>query len=110
MLTEVMSIVDEIGSKPVAQSLLEVAAGLSASAGAYADAARLLGAAETQAAETGLHPDPADEAFLAPLIDTMRQALDGGELDAARNAGRSLDYAQAMAYVRRWLAASTATP
>ena len=103
MLVEVVAILDEIGSKPVAQSLLEVAAGLAAAQGAYAEAARLLGAAETQAAETGLHRDPADEAFLAPFIGKTRMALSAREFDAAASAGRALDYDAAIANVRAML-------
>ena len=63
MLLEVLAIADEIGSKPAGQSALEVSAGLAGATQEWADAARFFGAAEAQAAQTGLHRDPADEAF-----------------------------------------------
>ena len=103
MLRDVLEIVDESGSRPVAQSLLEVAAGWAATNGAWMDAARLFGAAATQASETGLHRDPADEAFLAPLIAKARGELATSAFDTAEAAGRALSYEDAITDVRRLL-------
>jgi hypothetical protein len=103
MLLEASAIVDEIGSRPLGQSVLEVGAGLSAFDREWARAARLFGAVEAQAEETGLHRDPADEAFLAPLIDRARQALGSAAFTAAEAAGRALGYENATAEARAWL-------
>ena len=53
--------------------------------------------------ETGLHRDPADEAFLAPLMASARETLDAAACAAADRAGRALDFPQAIAEVRTWL-------
>jgi hypothetical protein len=103
MLVEVSAIVAEIGSRPLGQSALEVCAGLGAFDGEWAFAARLYGAAEAQTEETGLHRDPADEAFLAPLIARAREALGSSAFVAAEASGRALGYEHAMAEARRWL-------
>jgi tetratricopeptide (TPR) repeat protein len=103
LLLEVLEIVDQSGLKPAAQSLLEVSAGLAAARGEWRDGARFFGAAESQTAETGLHRDPADEAFLAPFIARTREHLGAAGFAEADAAGRSLDYAQAIGELRRWL-------
>ena len=100
MLLEVLDIADEIGSKPVGQSALEVCAGLAGANGKPRDAARLYGAAEAHAEHTGLHRDPADEAFLAPLMATVRAALPKTAYEAAATAGRALGYENALAEAR----------
>ena len=64
LMLEVSAIVDEIGSKPLAQSVLEVCAGLAAFGEEWERAARFYGAVEAQSERTGLHRDPADQAFL----------------------------------------------
>ena len=106
MLIDVASIVEEIGSRPVGQSLLEVAAGFAAFRGEAERAARLFGAVEAQAAETGLRRDPADEAFLAPFIARARDALGAAAFDAAAAGGAALGREDAIADVRAWLEAA----
>ncbi|HEY3533872.1 MAG TPA: hypothetical protein VGL43_12190, partial [Casimicrobiaceae bacterium] len=103
MLREALDIASEIGSKPVAQSVLEVSAGLAASHGDWPRAARLYGVAEGRAARTGLHRDPADEAFLAPLIARARHALGDAAFAAAEHAGRAMGHDAAISEVREWL-------
>jgi predicted ATPase/class 3 adenylate cyclase len=96
LLTEALSIAEEIGSKPAGQSVLEVTAGLCASQGQWTRAARLFGAAEAQAENTGLHRDAVDEAFLAPLISATREALSPHAFVAEEARGRSLSYEEAI--------------
>jgi predicted ATPase/class 3 adenylate cyclase len=103
MLLEVLAIADEIGSKPVGQSVFEVSAGLAALRQDWPRVARFYGAAEAQAAQTGLHRDPGDEAFLAPLLARARAALGAQGFPAAESAGRELPFEQAMAEARAWL-------
>lgn len=107
MLLEALAIAAEIGSKRMGQSVLEVAAGLAASHEDWECAARFYGAAEAQAAETGLHRDPADEAFLAPRITQARGALAAAAFAAAEAAGRALGYEDAMGEARAWLESSS---
>jgi predicted ATPase/class 3 adenylate cyclase len=102
MLAEVLLIVDETGSQPVLQSLLEVSSGLAAARGEHAFAAELFGAAQAQAARTGLQRDPSDEAFLAPLIDAARAALGADAFGGAQSNARAPDVLVPM--LRGWLA------
>ncbi len=103
LLLEVLGIVDDSGLKPAAQSLLEVTAGLASARGEWTHAARFFGAANAQTAETGLHRDPADEAFLAPFMASARETLGTASFTAADAEGRALAYDQAIASVRAWL-------
>jgi tetratricopeptide (TPR) repeat protein len=103
MLAEVAEIAEATGSHRVGLSLLEVSAGLGALTSEWERAARLYGAAEAQNATTGLHRDPADDAFLAPLMDKVRNALGPTHLTSAERAGRAMSYAEALADARGWL-------
>ena len=107
MLREVSVIVRDMGSRPLGQSMLEVTAGLAARQEKWADAARLYGAAEAQAERTGLQRDPADQAFLTPLIARARAALGDGVFKAAELTGRGLGYEDAMSDARDWLETSS---
>ena len=104
MLLETLEIAEEIGSRALGQAAADVAAGLAATHGEWERAARFFGVAEVQAALTGLHRDPADEAFLAPLIARAREALGEEQFGTAEAAGRALGYEEAMQEVRGWLA------
>lgn len=103
MLLEVLTIADCVGSRPVGQSAVEVCAGLAASCEDWCRAARLFGAAESLTGQTGIHRDPADEAFLAPLVERARANLGPEAFEAEARAGRSLSYGDAIADVRAWL-------
>jgi predicted ATPase/class 3 adenylate cyclase len=107
MLLEVLQIAEESGFKPAGQSALEVCAGLSAARGEWERAARFFGAAEMQITETGLQRDPADEAFLAPLMSKARDALGASAFATAENAGRNLSYEAALVGARNWLNETT---
>jgi predicted ATPase/class 3 adenylate cyclase len=104
MLHEVLAIAQAIGSTPAGQSVLEVSAGLAALCGEWQRAAFFFGAAEAQAARTGLRRDPTDEAFLAPLIESARKGLGSQAFATSESAGRALSYEEAMVDVRTWLA------
>ncbi len=103
MLLEVQAIAEEVGWRPAGQSVLEVCAGLAASRAEWERAAGFFGAAEAQTGNTGLHRDPADEAFLTPLVAQARDALGASAFGAAEAAGRAQTYEEAMALSRRWL-------
>jgi non-specific serine/threonine protein kinase len=103
MLLEVLAIAEEVGSIRVGQSALEVCAGLAASLGDAPRAARLHGVAEAQTAATGIHRDPADEAFLAPLVAQARASLAPEAFAAAEEAGQAIAYEEAIAEALAWL-------
>jgi predicted ATPase/class 3 adenylate cyclase len=104
MLLAVHGILEEIGSRYVGQSLLEVSAGLAVSRREWQRAARFYGAAEALALQTGLHRDPADEAFLAPLVAKAQAALVTPAFAAAESAGREVPNDTIIAEARAWLA------
>ena len=54
-------------------------------------------------AQTGLHRDPADEAFLAPFIAKARDALGEAAFGAAEAAGKALSNEAAMTEAQAWL-------
>ncbi len=103
LLTEVLAIAEETGSRQAGQSALEVCAGLAACALDWERAARFYGAAEHQTGSTGIHRDPADEAFLTPLMSRARSEL--GDANFARIAaeGGALDYEAVITDARAWL-------
>jgi predicted ATPase/class 3 adenylate cyclase len=103
MLLEVASIVKEIGSKPLGQSMLEVSAGLAVLRKEWKQAARWYGAAEAEAQRTGLQRDPADEAFLAPLIAEARQTLGESAFAAEQAGGGALAWEAAALEASGWL-------
>jgi predicted ATPase/class 3 adenylate cyclase len=103
MLLEVIGIAEETGSKPAGQSVLEVCAGLAAVEENWAAAAWLYGAAEARTNETGLHRDPADEAFLSPRVDAARNALGTKGFAGSELRGRELSYDNALIAARAWL-------
>ena len=104
MLLGVTEILEEIGSKYVGQSVLEVSAGLATLRKEWQRAARYYGAAEALASETGLRRDPADEAFLTPLVAKARATFGAAPFAAADSGGRATSYDTIMAEARAWLA------
>jgi hypothetical protein len=69
---------------------------LAASHKKWEAAAHFFGAAEAQVMQTGLHRDPADEAFLGPLVARAREALGTGSFNGAEVGGRALSFEDAM--------------
>ena len=99
---EVLGISSETGSTPVAQSALEVSFGLAATRGEWTSAGTFFGAAEAQAQRTGLRRDPADEAFIAPLLQRARRSV---RFDVAMVTAKHLTLEQALEQARAWLGA-----
>jgi hypothetical protein len=103
LLQEALTIAEATGSRPAGQSALEVAAGLAALEKDVERFARLYGAAEAQMLRTGIRRDPADQAFLQPLLAESRAALGEQRFSSAEASGRALPFDQALADVRAWL-------
>jgi predicted ATPase/class 3 adenylate cyclase len=87
----------------IGHSALDVCAGLAATCGDGEIATQLYGASEALAVRTGNWRDPADEAFLAPLIAKARGALAPSAFEAAESVGRALSYEEAIGAARNWL-------
>ncbi len=106
MLLEALDISVTIGSQPSAQSVVDVAAALAVDCEDWSRAQRMFDAAELQAARTGLRRDPADQSFIAPRLQRVRQ-------HTSRETPRSGDqvtFDEALADVRDWLQAIRPPP
>jgi predicted ATPase/class 3 adenylate cyclase len=103
LLLDTLAIAGAIGSKQLGQSAVEVCSGLAAMLNDWSTAATFFGAAEAQVQRTGLHRDPADEAFLAPRVERTRSMLGAEEFASAERAGRAMGYEQATHAAREWL-------
>ena len=97
-------------SQPLLKTALDVAAGIAATARDDAAAARFYGAAEAQADRTGLRRDPADAAFLVPLVEASRERLGVPLFLRLEAEGRALDPLEAIGNARRWLAEKSGQP
>ncbi len=97
-------------SLPLLKSALETASGLAAKLADDRAAARFYGAAEAQAQKSGLRRDPADAAFLAPLVERSRSRLGACAFAAGEAEGRALGEAEAAAEALRWLAGRPTVP
>jgi predicted ATPase/DNA-binding winged helix-turn-helix (wHTH) protein/Tfp pilus assembly protein PilF len=106
MLLQVVAIAQAIGSQRVGLSGVEVAAGLAALCEDWESTARFFGAAEAHNGSTGLKRDPADEAFLSPLMEKCRGALAPAAFEAEEAKGRALAYDEVMTQARDWLSRS----
>jgi predicted ATPase/class 3 adenylate cyclase len=104
-LLDALAIGEETGSRVVAQSVIEVSAGLAAALGDAEGCARFFGAAEAQHALNETSREPSDEAFLAPLVAKARAALGSDAFSAAEREGAALGRDQAAAAVRAFLEA-----
>jgi non-specific serine/threonine protein kinase len=87
-----------------AQTFLTVAAGLAVHCGEWDRAGHLYGLAQAVAEQDGSRREPADEAFIAPLVARARTAAGAAAFDAAVAHGRKLRYEAGVAAVRSWLA------
>ena len=105
-LFEALTIAEEIGSKRVGQGVLEATSGLAAFVGDWEPAARLYGASDAQREQMGLYRDPADEAFLTPLMTRARAAFGDDAFATAEAGARPLTYEESTAEARVWLSES----
>jgi predicted ATPase/class 3 adenylate cyclase/Tfp pilus assembly protein PilF len=100
---------DTAPSRPVIQSALDVCAGLASLAGDWHRAARLFGAAEAQALETGFRRDAADALFLEPKMKKARALVGEDTYLECESAGRRLGHLEAIGEIRECLGAAPAT-
>ena len=103
MVREGLAIAEEIGSERWGVAHLDCSTGLAAFFSEWECAARLHGATEAQIEQIGRQREPADAAFLAPLIRRTREALGAAAFAAAESAGGLLSYDEAIAEARSWL-------
>jgi predicted ATPase/class 3 adenylate cyclase len=102
-LKEIIAIARQTRSMPVGQSALEVASGLAASIGEAALALRFFGAAEANTRDTGIVRDPADDAFLQPLVQSARSSQGADAAAQAERDGREAGYEVVLGEVEAWL-------
>jgi predicted ATPase/class 3 adenylate cyclase len=102
-LREVLEIMKKTRSMPLAQSLLEVCAGLAVHEGNLARGADFFAAAEALAADTGLRRDVTDEAFLAPRIAQIRATLGDAALAKSAPAARPLTIEEVLGKAEGWV-------
>jgi tetratricopeptide (TPR) repeat protein len=100
MAGEALAIAEDLGSRRIGAVGLDVSAGIAALLGKWTRAARLFGAARAQEEQTGIRRDPADEAYLTPLIARAREALGEGAFAHAEAGGRMLGYEDALSEAR----------
>jgi hypothetical protein len=103
ILLDVLDIASRTGSRPLGQFVTDVAAGVAATRRDWRHSARFFAFAEAHASLTGLHRDPADEAFIQPLMNRTRDALGRAEFAAMEASARDADYDDAIAETRAWL-------
>ena len=108
-LLEAIAIEADIGSKYLAPWILEVSSGLAASLKEWEVAARFFAAAEMRLGELGSRREPADAAFLEPLIAKAREALGESAFAAAEAVGRRLSCEASIAEARAWLESRSRT-
>ena len=107
-LREAHLIANELGSKKLAQAVLDAATGLAASVGQMDLAARWYGASSAQMMEIGMQREPAVESFLSPCVARAREALGDAGFASSQREGSLLSLDQAMAAVGAWLAPAVA--
>ena len=102
-LREIIALARQTRSMPVGQSALEVASGLAAGVGEGELALRFFGAAEANARDTGIVRDPADDAFLKPLIQSARSSQGPDSAARAEGDGGEAGYDVVLGEVETWL-------
>jgi hypothetical protein len=98
-----MRVAMNVRSMPAAQSALDVCAAMAALQGDAQRAARFVGAAEAQAARSGLGRDAPDAMFLEPKIARARASLGEAAYQVALEDGRRCDLFQALREAQAWL-------
>ena len=107
-LLEALALADQIGLKILGAHVTSLVAALAAFTKSWHHAARLHGAGCAQCEDLGFAMEPADAAFVEPMISRARDAL-GKEAFASDEAeGRTLSYETAIAEAGAWLRESEA--
>jgi tetratricopeptide (TPR) repeat protein len=106
LMVEVLQLSRATGSKWRAMCALDVTVGLAAAATDWAFAARMRGAAEARVKNFKCARDRADEAFLAPWTQRIRESLGETVYSAAFDSGFGLSNEQALEEAFTWLAKS----
>ena len=102
LLLEVLPIAQKIGSRPAEMCAFDVAAALAVAHGDWLRAAHYFGLTEAQNTVSGLRRDAADEAFLVPVIQRVREML-GPTYASATYAGRTASFEVMWTDLTFWL-------
>ena len=87
----------------VSVDLLEATVGLASRRGEHARAARFWGASDQQLQAWGYRHEPGELKHLVPLLEASRLALGDAAFDAAKAAGRALDFEAVLDELEAWL-------
>jgi hypothetical protein len=96
-------IVHEMHLTVLRPQALDAAAGLAAFEGQAERAARYLGAASAELAQTKMHYAARASTLRAPLIRAARDKIGAKAFAAEEERGRALSYEEALAEAREWL-------
>jgi len=88
----------ELGNRWGVPYPLEAFAVLAVAEGAYARAARLLGAAEALRVKLGISPEPADHPAVRQILASAADHFAGEAIETARREGREFSLEEAVAY------------
>jgi predicted ATPase len=105
LLRDVLAATRQLNTVPLCKSLFEVCCGRAGLLGDAERAASLYGAATGLGESTGLSRDPADEAFLRPLLENARTQLGPERFFKLSQAGRSMPLGDVMAMAQAMLSA-----
>lgn len=100
-LEAALALAEPLGSSRIDHCLLEACGALAAIEGEWGRAAQFFHAGEACARETGLQRDPADDAFLAPLVARTRENLGGAAYAKAVEA--TTPRAELLGAARAWI-------
>jgi hypothetical protein len=102
-LARAMRVVEKRHLTVLRPQALDAAAGLAAVEGDAERAARYLGAASAELAQTRMHYAARASTLRAPLIRGARDKIGAKAFAAAEERGRALSYEEALAEAREWL-------
>jgi predicted ATPase/DNA-binding winged helix-turn-helix (wHTH) protein len=103
LVLEALTISEAAGSRWAALCAFDITAGLGAIATDWTFAARMRGAAEARVKNLKYRRDRADELFIAPWTEQIREALGDKAYVAAFDPGYALPHEQAVAEALAWL-------
>ena len=110
MVEDALRIVENVHSAPASQGVLDVCAAIAALRGDWRRAARFFGAAQAQAARSGVRRDAVDAMFLQPRIDAARTQAGDQTFTVEEREGAKCDLQQVLREASSWLQPSPLPP
>ena len=101
---ESMEIATENNFRMLLSNFCDIMVGLEAGRGNWDLAARFYGVTEARNKELNYRREPADEAYIEPIVQQIRENLDSETFQAAYDAGQSLNEDDPLAEIGKLLA------